>query len=125
MRLRSLAATAVLTGGLLAVVHPAAASTTDAAFNSSTGILNVDYAGYLSKHDIVYNRPNTKALHGLTVGNGKTGAMVWQQNGLMMQVSGVDLSQQSAFAAGNATFATTQPHRHRCLGEIRSDHFIT
>ena len=111
MRLKSLAATAVLLGGLLAVVapavKPAAASPTDAAFNSATGALNVNYAGYLSKHDIVYNQPNTNALHGLTVGNGRTGAMVWQQNGLMMQVSGVDLSQQSAFAAGNATLATT------------------
>ena len=61
----------------VAAAGPAAASTTDAAFNSSTGALNVDYAGYLSKHDIVYNRPNTNPLHGLTVGNGRTGAMVW------------------------------------------------
>ncbi|WP_329100375.1 carbohydrate-binding protein [Micromonospora sp. NBC_01699] len=79
---------------------PAAASPTDAAFNSSTGALNVNYANYLSKHDIVYNRPNTNPLHGLTVGNGRTGAMAWNQNGLTMQVSGVDLSQQSTYAAG-------------------------
>ncbi len=80
--------------------QPAEASTTDAAFNSGTGALNVDYAGYLSKHDVVYNSPNTNPLYGLTVGNGRTGAMVWSQNGLTMQVSGVDLSEQSAFAAG-------------------------
>ena len=86
---------------------PAAAFTTDHAFNSSTGTLNVNYAGYLSKHDIVYNSPNTNPIHGLTVGNGKTGAMVWNQNQLMMQVSGVDLSQQSAFAAGNVNLQTT------------------
>ncbi|WP_424530142.1 glycosyl hydrolase family 95 catalytic domain-containing protein [Sphaerisporangium viridialbum] len=88
--------------GLLAVgvATPTLASATDAAFDQAAGTLNVDYQGYLSKHDIVYNRPNTNPNYGLTVGNGRTGAMVWNQNGLTMQVSGVDLSQQSAFAAG-------------------------
>jgi hypothetical protein len=97
-------ATAALLVASLAVViapaGPASASPTDAAFNSTTGALNVNYAGYLSKHDIVYNRPNTNPLHGLTVGNGRTGAMAWNQNGLSMQVSGVDLAQQSTYAAG-------------------------
>jgi hypothetical protein len=95
-------AAALLAGALLASGQnsPAQASTTDAAFNASTGTLNVNYANYLSKHDIVYNRPNTNPLHGLTVGNGRTGAMAWNQNGLTMQVSGVDLSQQSTYAAG-------------------------
>jgi alpha-L-fucosidase 2 len=86
---------------------PASASTSDSAFNSGTGAMNVDYANYLSKHDIVYNRPNTNSSYGLTVGNGHTGAMVWSQNGLTMQTSGVDLSQQSAFAAGLVNLATT------------------
>ncbi|MDI1465036.1 carbohydrate-binding protein [Catellatospora sp. KI3] len=104
-----LLAAAVLAAGLLtaAPAGPAAASPTDAAFNSGTGALNVDYAGYLSKHDLVYNKPNTNPLHGLTVGNGRTGAMAWSANGLTMQVSGVDLSQQSAFAAGNLNFNTS------------------
>lgn len=79
---------------------PTLMSPSDAAFDQAAGRLDVDYQGYLSKHDIVYNRPNTNPVHGLTVGNGRTGAMVWSQNGLTMQVSGVDLSQQSAFAAG-------------------------
>ena len=87
--------------------NPALASTTDAAFNSSTGTLNVNYPGYLSKHDIVYNKPNTNPAYGLTVGNGRTGAMVWNQNGMTMQASGVDLSEQSAFAAGLVNLATT------------------
>ena len=98
-----LAAAALLATSFAAVVGPtgpAAAAPTDAAFNSGTGALDVDYAGYMSKHDIVYNRPNTNPLHGLTVGNGRTGAMVWHQNGLSMQVSGVDLAQQSTYAAG-------------------------
>ncbi|HWB36842.1 MAG TPA: hypothetical protein VHA75_12530, partial [Rugosimonospora sp.] len=51
--------------------------------------------------------PNTNPLYGLTVGNGHTGAMVWSQNGISAQVSGVDLSEQSAYAAGNLTFQTT------------------
>ena len=70
------------------------------AFDTNAGALNVDYAGYLSKHDIVYQMPNTNSAFGLTVGNGRVGAMVWSNNGLTMQVSGVDTSQQTAFSAG-------------------------
>ncbi|WP_211280150.1 glycosyl hydrolase family 95 catalytic domain-containing protein [Streptomyces lushanensis] len=98
-------ASVCLLGGLAG--GPASASTTDAAFNNATGALNVDYASYLSKHDIVYNRPNTNPDHGLTVGNGRIGAMAWQNNGLSMQVSGVDTSQQTAFGGGLLNLATT------------------
>jgi alpha-L-fucosidase 2 len=76
------------------------------AFDAQTGALNVDYAGFLSKQDIVFNRPNTNPLYGLTVGNGRVGAIAWSQNGLTMQVSGVDTSQQTAFSAGLVNFAT-------------------
>lgn len=93
--------------GGLAGIPAASASSTDAAFNSATGGLNVDYAKYLSKHDIVYNRPNTDPDYGLTVGNGKTGAMAWNDNGLKMQVSGVDTSEQTAFGAGLVKLNTT------------------
>ena len=62
--------------------------------------MDVDYAGYLSKHDIVFNRPITNPLHGSTVGNGRVGAMVWNEDGLKVQVSGVDTSEESAFSAG-------------------------
>ena len=64
---------------------------TNAIQTVTTGVLDVNYAGYLSKHDIVYNRPNTDPAWGLTVGNGRTGAMVWSQNGLTAQVSGAAL----------------------------------
>ncbi|GLX99172.1 hypothetical protein [Herbidospora sp. NBRC 101105] len=107
--LRALPALA-LVGGLAAggvVTAPALASTTDHAFDQSAGALNVNRAGYLSKHDIVYNRPNTNPNYGLTVGNGKTGAMVWSQNGMTMQVSGADLAQQSTYAAGTLTLNTS------------------
>lgn len=77
------------------------------AFDTSTGTLNVNYASYLSKHDVVYNKPNANPLHGLTVGNGKVGAMVWCASGLSMQVSGVDTSPQTAFSAGLVNLATT------------------
>ncbi|MFI6779936.1 glycosyl hydrolase family 95 catalytic domain-containing protein [Micromonospora sp. NPDC050276] len=98
-----IATAALLAGGLVATAppEPAPAAATDTAFNSGTGTLNVDYASYLAKHDVVYSRPNTNPLHGLTVGNGRTGAMVWSENGLSMQVSGVDLAEQSTYAAGN------------------------
>ena len=76
------------------------------AFNTGTGVLNVDYAGYLSKHDITYNTPNTNPLYGLTVGNGRVGAMVWSANGLTMQVGNVDASPQAAFSAGTINLFT-------------------
>lgn len=101
-RLALFAAATAMLGSLVAVLHggTATAATTDQAFNPGTGVLDVDYAGYLSKHDIVYNSPQTNPLYGLTVGNGRTGAMVWNANGLTMQVSNVDASEQSAYAAG-------------------------
>ncbi|MDT7725843.1 MAG: alpha-L-fucosidase 2 [Actinomycetota bacterium] len=110
MRLIRLLPVAVLAGSLLVPVLAgplAVAAPTDAAFSSSSGRLDVDYASYLSKHDIVYNRPNTNPAYGLTVGNGRTGAMAWQANGLTMQVSNVDSSQQTAFGAGLVNLATS------------------
>jgi alpha-L-fucosidase 2 len=80
---------------------------TGQAFNPVTGMLNVDYGAYLSKHDVVYNQPNTNPLYGLTVGNGRLGAIVWSENGLTMQVSGVDTSQQTALSAGLVNLSTT------------------
>jgi hypothetical protein len=77
------------------------------AFNLATGVLNVDYTAYLSKHDITYNRANTNPLYGLTVGNGRVGAMVWSANGLTAQVSGADVSEQGAFASGLVNLSTT------------------
>ena len=77
------------------------------AFDTARGVLNVDYAGYQSKNDVVYNKANTNPLYGLPVGNGRVGALVWSaNNGLTMQVSGVDTSQQTAFSAGDVTFTT-------------------
>jgi len=77
------------------------------AFSLTRGALNIDYASYLAKHDVVFTKPNTNPIVGLTVGNGRTGAMVWSANGLTMQVSGVDTSQQTAFSAGLVNLSTT------------------
>jgi simple sugar transport system permease protein/ribose transport system permease protein len=79
VRTPTVVALLVAVAALVAPASPAQASPTDAAFNSTTGALNVNYAGYLSKHDIVYNRLNTNPLHGLTVGNGPS---IWLCGGL-------------------------------------------
>jgi len=79
----------------------AIASPNSHSFNAGTGTLNVDYASYLSKHDIVYNSPVAEPKSGLTVGNGKVGAMVWNRaGGLTMQVQGVDASQEGFASQG-------------------------
>jgi alpha-L-fucosidase 2 len=83
------------------------ADPTTQSFNSKTGVMDVDYAHYLSKHDIVFNKPITNPLYGATVGNGRVGAMVWNTNGLTMQVTGVDASEETAFSAGLINLSTT------------------
>nr|WP_224363897.1 hypothetical protein [Hyalangium versicolor] len=71
--------------------------------------MSVDSAGYLSKHDVVFNAPVTQPKSGLTVGNGRVGAMVWDtSNGFTMQVSGVDASQEG-FASQGWVSLSTQP----------------
>ncbi|MFJ5986265.1 glycosyl hydrolase family 95 catalytic domain-containing protein [Lentzea sp. NPDC092896] len=107
MRSLRLLPIAVLAGATLTAIAPAVAAPGDVAFSNSSGRLDVDHANYLSQHDLVYNRPNTNPDHGLTVGNGRTGAMVWQSGGLSMQVSNVDASQQTAFGAGLLNLATS------------------
>jgi hypothetical protein len=76
------------------------------AFNADKGVLDVDYAHYLPKHDIVYNKPNTVPKSGLTVGNGRVGAMVWNAKGINLQVTGVDASPQTVFSQGWLNLAT-------------------
>jgi alpha-L-fucosidase 2 len=71
------------------------------AFDQYTGVLSVDFAGYLSKHDIVYNIQNSIPSEGLPVGNGKVGAMVWNTSGgLTMQVTNVDGSPSTQLSSG-------------------------
>jgi alpha-L-fucosidase 2 len=89
---------------LAAMVHDAIAA--NHAFDQSSGVLSVDYARYLSKHAVVFNRPITDSTSGLTVGNGRVGAMVWNKNGISMQVTGVDASQQTCFSEGWVNLST-------------------
>jgi|GEM_PF-1156779 len=97
----SLLALSASFAGLTSFAGSAAASSTSHSFNTGTGTMNVDYASYLSKHDIVYNAPNTDPKSGLTIGNGKVGGMVWDTpNGLTMQVQGVDASEEGFASQG-------------------------
>ncbi|WP_199731755.1 glycosyl hydrolase family 95 catalytic domain-containing protein [Cohnella endophytica] len=97
----SLLAAASLSATLLMAAGTASASTTSHSFNTGTGLLNVDYASYLSKHDIVFNSPTADPKSGITVGNGKVGAQMWNTaGGLTMQVSGVDASQEGFASQG-------------------------
>jgi hypothetical protein len=88
------------------VIISAQAFAANHAFNADLGALDVDYAHYLPKHDIVYNKPNTVPKSGLTVGNGRVGAMVWNASGLNLQVTGVDASPQTTFSQGWLNLAT-------------------
>ena len=84
-----------------------AAASGSHSFDPSTGTLNVDYAGYLSKHDLVFNSPITTPSNGPTVATGRIGAQVWNSNGLTMQVTGVDNSQQTGFSSGLVNLRTS------------------
>ena len=85
---------------VLYLPHLCMAISTSQSINAVTGAIDVDYAGYLSKHDVVFNQPITNPVYGATVGNGRVGAMVWDRDGLNMQLSGVDASEETAFSAG-------------------------
>ena len=87
--------------------EPSTAGLQSQSLNVDTGIIDANYAEYLSKHDVVFNRPVTDPQSGSTVGNGRVGAMVWNENGLTLQVSGVDASEQTAFSAGVVRLYTT------------------
>jgi hypothetical protein len=76
-------------------------------FDQTNGVLAVDYAAYLSKHNVVFNTPITSPASGLTIGNGRVGAMVWNTNGITMQVTGVDCSPQTIFSEGWLNLATS------------------
>ncbi len=78
----------------------AEASTATQSFNTSAGVLDVDYESYLSKHDVVFNSLITEPKSGMTIGTGRVGAMVWNANGLTMQVQGVDASEQGFASQG-------------------------
>jgi hypothetical protein len=93
----------VLLAFLTGPVHAAPATQS---FNPKTGSMDVDYAGYLSQHDVVFNQPITNPKYGATVGNGRMGAMVWNDNGLTMQVSGIDASEETCFSAGLVNLRT-------------------
>jgi alpha-L-fucosidase 2 len=76
-------------------------------FDQTRGVMAVDYAGYLSKHNIVFNKPITDSVSGMLMGNGRVGAMVWNSNGITMQVTGVDASQQTSFSQGWVNLTTS------------------
>ena len=98
----------ILATALIACGMPSAhASSTTEAFSPSTGMMDVNYAGYMSRNDVVFNSPISNPLYGTQVGNGRVGAMVWNQSGINMQMSGVDTSEQSSFSAGLGNFQTT------------------
>lgn len=85
---------------------PVVAWTEAHSFDAKSGTLAVDYAGYLSQHDIVYNSPNAEPSEGLTVGTGKVGAMIWQERGLKLQVTNVDGSPHTQLSSGVAQLLT-------------------
>ncbi len=101
-------ATMLVSSVLIPGASTVRASATSHSFNTATGALNVDYAGYLSKHDVVFNSPVTTPKSGLTVGNGRVGAMVWNTaGGLTMQVSGVDASEEGFASQGLVNLYTS------------------
>jgi alpha-L-fucosidase 2 len=89
--------------------HPCPSSAASQSLDPATGALDVDYSSYLSQHDVVFRVPVDGPAQGLTVGNGRVGAMVWNQNGLNLQISGVDASEETAFSAGLIRLETRPP----------------
>ncbi|HZP81261.1 MAG TPA: DUF5703 domain-containing protein [Chthonomonadaceae bacterium] len=62
---------------------------TGIAFNGTA--LNIDHAGYLAQHDLIYLRPPREGAEAMALGDGDLGAMVWCPGHLRMQVQKNDL----------------------------------
>jgi hypothetical protein len=91
---------------LLALAFPVIVGAASRSFDPNTGRLAVDMPAYMSKHQIAFNSPITDSTRGVPLGNGRVGAMIWNTNGLTMQVSGVDASPQGELSAGRIKFNT-------------------
>jgi len=77
------------------------------AWDAQSGKLAVDYENFLSQHDLVYNAmPTDGEIQGMPVANGQTGAQVWQDDGIRMQIHSVDNAPHSAFSAAQVRLAT-------------------
>lgn len=72
----------------------------------STGLLDVDMAGYLSQHDLVFNNPIHDGKDGLPVGTGRMGALIWNRNGIAMEITNVDAAPYTALPSGLVEFRT-------------------
>lgn len=61
-------------------------------FHFPDGLVEVDYARFLSQHDVVYHAPAAIGSEGLPVGNGDLGAMIWTPTDrLQLQLNKCDL----------------------------------
>jgi hypothetical protein len=60
---------------------------------SSAPILNIDYKSYVSTGDVDYTGIITKSQHGMPIGNGRMGSLVWNNNAssLNFQINRVDV----------------------------------
>lgn len=67
--------------------------------------VDVDYASYLSKHDIVYLSPALEGYEGFPIGNGDMGGMLWTPSGgLSLTLNKCDAwDDRSGFEPGNQT----------------------
>ena len=84
------------------------------------GLTTVDYAAFLSRHDVVYLAPPTEGIDGLPVGNGELGAMIWAPaDRLQLQINKVGLWDDrpngsfTSWATKRSARLSDQPERQR------------
>ncbi|HTJ29052.1 MAG TPA: hypothetical protein VL346_01040 [Acidobacteriaceae bacterium] len=66
------------------------AQTKQEAARANEHAIAVDYAGVVSRSDIVLERPNSQPGQAMPLGNGRLGAAVWAADGLTAQLNRVD-----------------------------------
>ena len=94
-----------------------AAATDMFAEPTRVGGLEVDYGKFLSRNDVVYLGPARQGWQGVPLGNGRLGAMVWQPDGIRLQLNS---SLSGVYGKGEAIcrlHLTTSP---RFLTSLRS-----
>src|SRR4029453_18969522 len=89
--------------GLVASVRSGSAA--DETIHLGKRGIDVDYASYLSKHDIVYLSPALEGYEGFPIGNGDMGGMLWTPSGgLTLTLNKCDAwDDKAGFEPGNQT----------------------
>ena len=95
-------------------------------FDPTKGEWSIAYPGRISQHDLVYHSPPHDPMHGIALGNGDVGALVWTDDArLLIALNKCDLWDDATFdrfhnwSAKEEEFCSTLRHAGRLVIDFR------